>query len=78
MKITIKPFLYVLALLSLTLLGFQVVDYFTYKGKQNDLALYKAQATTNALKDNIENLLENIEAAGQPLGASFGNNEFSK
>ncbi len=78
MKITIKPFLYALALIALVLFGFQLVDYFTYKGKQNDLALSKAQATTRALKDNIENLLENIETAGQELGASFGNNDFSK
>ncbi len=78
MKITIKPFLYSLAFISLMLFGFQLVEYFTYQGKQNDLALSKAQATTNALKDNIENLLENIETAGQSLGASFGNNEFSK
>ena len=56
MKITIKPFLYSLALIALMLFGFQLVGYFTYKGKQNDLALSKAQTTTNALKDNIENL----------------------
>ena len=68
MKITIKPFLYTLALIALTLFGFQVVGYFTYKGKQNDLALSKAHATTNALKDNVESLLENIEAAGKTLG----------
>lgn len=38
----------------------------------------KAQTTTNALKDNVESLLENIETAGQALGTSFGNNDFSK
>ena len=78
MKITIKPLLYSLALIALIAFGFQLVGYFTYKGKQNDIALSKAQATTLALKNNVENLLENIEAAGQTLGASFGNTEFSK
>ena len=78
MKITIKPFLYALALFSLLLFGFQLVNYFTYQGKQNELALSKAEATASALKDNIENLLTNIEAEGQDVGAQFGNNEFSK
>ncbi len=78
MKITIKPVLYALALISLILFGFQLVDYFSYQGKQNDLALAKAEATTNALKGNVENLLKDIEAAGQTLGANFGSNELSK
>ncbi len=78
MKITIKPFLYVLALIALIYLGLQLVDFFSYKSSQDKLAVSKAQATTNTLRGNLENLLKNIESTGQDLGAEFGNNALAK
>lgn len=78
MKITIKPFLYTLAVVLLALLGLQAVEYVSYNAKQNSAALSKAQQITDDLKQDIETLLLKIEAEGEALGEVFGNNEFSR
>lgn len=78
MQITIKPFLYTLALVLLVLLGIQAAEYVSYKAKQNEIALTKAQDTTDALKGEVEALLLKIEAEGKALGKVFGENEFSE
>ena len=77
MKITHKSLLYSLAVLLLTILGFQVAEYFTYQANQNKIALTKAQITTNTLRGEIEDLLQKIENEGQALGKIFAENEYS-